>query len=650
MTAEAIASEEGTEGALSKDLAEKLAGLPSAPGCYLFLDKDRKALYVGKAKSLRARVRSYFQQGSSDARYFVPLLRRMARDLETVVTTSEKEAAVLENELIKKHQPRFNFKLRDDKDFLCLKLNESTQWPRLETVRRPGPDGSRYFGPYHSATSARRTLHLVNKHFMLRTCSDADFASRKRPCLQFQIQRCPAPCVMPVNEAEYRIQTNAVAMFLEGRHDELTGTLRQEMQNASRSLEYERARVYRDQIHAVETMRQNQRVVSVSDTDQDVIGLYREGSVVELVVVLVRRGRVSETLSFSLRKIDLPDEEVIANFLSEYYHDDRHKTPMPAEVIVPCLPDGATGFAEWLSEKRQQKVEILFAQRGPRKKLLDLAMENARHSFSEKRRNQDDIEARLADLQEKLKLPTLPRRIECCDISHTAGTDTVGAVVALRDGVPDKKRYRTYKVRCTSTGDDYTAMYEVLARRFRRGRTQIETRSEAGSGAESEWELPDLFVVDGGRGQLNVALAAARDLGIFDLPVVGLAKERESVTGETVVDRVYLPGQKNGLPLKSASSALFFLARARDEAHRFANFARQRGQKNRVLRSALGEIPGIGKNVERILLRQLGSLNAVKAASDEDLLSIEGVTKRHLAAIRLAFPKTGTRPSDTDKP
>ncbi len=612
-------------------VAGKLARLPASPGCYLFLDREQKALYVGKAKSLRARVRSYFQQGGSDARYFIPLLRQVVADIETVVTGSEKEAAVLENELIKKHQPRFNVKLRDDKDFLCLKLDTSVTWPRLVTVRRPSPDGARYFGPYHSATSARRTLHLVNKHFHLRTCSDADFASRKRPCLQHQIKRCSAPCVHEVDAGEYARQVRAVGLFLEGRHDELTRDLDRHMKDASSSMEFERAAVYRDQLRAVESIRESQRVVSVSDVDQDVIGLYREGSNVEVEVLFVRSGRVTDTASYSLRRVELPDEEVLANFLAGFYGPDEDRGPIPEEVLLPAMPDGAAGVAEWLSERRGRRVEILQPRRGPRRKLLDLAAENAKHSFQSKERAAEDVEARLAELRERLRLPVLPRRIECCDISHLGGTDTVGSVVSLFNGEPDRKRYRSFHVKGEPGGDDYAAMYEVLARRFRRGKALRE--ETATDERDAEWELPDLFVVDGGRGQLAVALTAARDLGLHDLAIVGLAKERESVTGDKLVDRVYLPGQKNGIPLRTSSSTLFFLALARDEAHRFANAGRKRLGASRRLRSELDDIPGVGDKTRAALLRVLGSAAGVRAASEEALAAVPGVTRKHVAAI-----------------
>ncbi len=630
-------------------LEAKLASLPASSGCYLFIGAEEEVLYVGKAKSLRSRVRSYFQQSGSDSRYFIPLLRRWCFDLETVVTANEKEAAVLENQLIKKHKPRFNVKLRDDKEFLCIRLDDKREWPRLETVRRPQPDGAKHFGPYHSASSARRTLHLVNKHFQLRTCSDADFASRKRPCLQHQIKRCPAPCVVDVDRGAYATQVRAVGLFLEGRHDELTRELQELMRDAAASMEFERAAIYRDQLRAVTAIHEAQRVAAVSDVDQDVIGMYREGSNVEIEVIFVRAGRVADTVSFSLRRVELPDEEVLAGFLSEYYAGDEGGLMIPEEVVVPILPEGAEGVAEWLGDKRGRKVQLLVPQRGGRRKLLDMAAENAKHAYREKQRASEDVEARLEELRDRLRLSTLPRRIECCDISHLGGNDTVGAIVALQDGALDKKRYRSFHVRGVAGGDDYGAMAEVLARRFRRGKAARD-RGEAApgepppSGREADWDLPDLFVVDGGRGQLAVALTAARDLGLHDLAIVGLAKERETAAGEKVVDRVYLPGQKNGIPLRSTSTALFFLARARDEAHRFANVARKKLGGTRRMRSELDELPGIGEKTKMSLLRHLGSVRAVREASDEAILAVPGVNRRHLAALRASL----SAPEDED--
>ena len=641
----------------SEELLQKLDNLPSAPGCYVFRDSKGGVLYVGKAKSLRSRVRSYFQDSGSDTRAFLPLLRRHVADLETIVTGTEKEAAILENSLIKERQPRYNVKLRDDKEYLSVRLGAEHAWPRLELVRKPKPDGARYFGPYHSATAARRTLHLVEKHWKLRTCGDRELASRKRPCLKYQIGRCPAPCVYEVDRELYAEQVRSVGLFLDGRHDELTRVLGERMRAASDALEFELAGTYRDQLAAVQSVREAQRVVSVSDCDQDVLGLYREGDLVELVLLVVRAGRVVDSETFSNRRVEVPDDEVVAGFLREHYGEDGSgEARIPDEILVPVLPEGAEGVAEWLSERRQElapagsraprKVELLAPRRGPRRGLLDLAQQNAHHAFEEKRRAETDIDERLARVQERLRLPTLPRRIECSDISHLGGEDTVGSVVALLNGKPDKKRYRSYRVRTAGPGDDYAAQYEVLRRRFQRGRAAAESAAAAAEvnaedasavtnePSEPEWQLPDLFVIDGGRGQLGVALAAAHDLGLHELPIVGLAKERESELGEKMVDRVYLPGQKNPIPLRPNSPELFLLALARDEAHRFANRGRKRTGKRRRFESALDSVRGIGPKTKKALLTELGSVEALRAAADDQILAVAGVQKRHLAAVR----------------
>lgn len=657
---------------------DKLEGLPVQPGCYIFRDDKRAVLYIGKAKSLRSRVRSYFQEGSSDTRPFLPLLRRTVADLETVVVASEKEAAILENSLIKEHKPRFNVKLRDDKEFLSLRLDPKQAWPRLDVVRRPQPDGARYFGPYPSASSARRTLHLVNKHFQLRTCTDVEMAGRDRPCLQYQIKRCPGPCVFPVDRDAYGAQVNSVALFLAGRHDELSDELTARMRESSKEMRFEEAATYRDQLRAVQDIQQTQRLVGDREVDQDVVGLYREGDLVELAMMYVRRGRVTDTATFSLRGVEVEDDEVVSGLLRQYYDDllegtqaDEGAAMLPDEVVVPVVPEGVDGVAAWLSEHKGRAVRVVSPQRGDRKKLLELAQENAAHAFREKKRASDDIAARLAQVQAKLRLPRLPRRIECIDISHLGGNDTVGAIVALRDGLLDKKRYRTFHVRTTGGGDDYGAMKEVLLRRFKRALAEQAASGEPAVAAVEEmslddtpeapaveadepeptmtsvvlaplddtdtWSLPDLLVVDGGRGQLNVALQAARELGVRDLPIVGLAKERENVAGEIQVDRVFLPGQKNGIPLRPQTPALSLLARARDEAHRFSNKAREKLGKGRRLRSSLDGIPGVGPKLRKALLDAIGTIDAIQRASDEQLLAVPGLTPRLLKGLREAL-------------
>jgi excinuclease ABC subunit C len=659
---------------------EKLSLLPAAPGCYVFRDGKGEVLYVGKAKSLRSRVRSYFQASSSDTRAFLPLLRRQVSDFETIVTSSEKEATILENHLIKEQKPRYNVKLRDDKEYLSLRLSTVHEWPRLELVRRPTRDGARYFGPYHSATAARRTLRVVEKHFKLRTCTDRDLVSRKRPCLEYQIKRCPGPCVLEVDKDLYTAQVRAVGLFLDGRHDELSRELQTRMLDASERLEFELAATYRDQISAVASVHQAQRVAQVSDSDQDVLGLYREGDLVELSLMVVRGGRVIDVGCFSNRRVEVPDDEVVSSFLREHYGEGGGAEALiPDEILLPVLPEGVEGVTEWLNERRQalaapgerkRKLEILLPVRGPRRGLLDMARQNAEHAFKEKRRTHDDIEERLLRVQAKLRLPTVPHRIECVDISHLGGNDTVGAVVAFENGVPDKKRYRTYRVRGVTEGDDYAAMYQVLLRRFRRGQRAAADAADAArleqEGPPSDapeldpsetgelplevdntaWDLPDLFVVDGGRGQLGVALTAAHDLGLHDLPIVGLAKEKENVLGDKLVDRVYLPGQKNPIPLRPNSPELFMLAAARDEAHRFSNRGRKKAGKKRSFASELEALPGFGPKTRAALLKHFGSIAAIHAASDEQLLAVPNVNRRQVSALRAARPSGPPEPEN----
>lgn len=620
-------------------VTQKLDALPASPGVYVFLDRKGAVLYVGKARSLKSRVRSYFQPGGSDTRFFIARLDREIGDLETFVVQNEKEAALLENALIKERKPRYNFKLRDDKDFLSLRLDPREAWPRLTVLRRPKPDGAWYFGPYDSATAARRTLRTVNRFFKLRTCRDTDFARRERPCLQYQIKRCAGPCVLEVDRAEYGAQAELVKLFLEGRHDELVDDLETRMRSAAGEEAYERAASYRDQLRAIDRVREEQRVEVVKDVDQDAIGLFVHGDKGEIAIVLVRGGRMTNVRTFDIDQVTLPDEEIVAAFVGSYY---ASAGSLPDEILLPVEIEAMEGLADLLSEERGKRVRISLPQRGGRKDLVRMASENAEHAFKEKQREREDVEARLGEVMKKLRLPRLPHRIECVDVSHTGGTDTVAAITALLDGAPDRRRYKSFHVRKVQGGDDFGAMREVLSRRLAR-------RDEA------EWSLPDLLVVDGGRGQLGIALAVLAELGIEGLPVCGLAKEKENVRGETMVERVYLPGQKNPIPLRERSATLHFLTTVRDEAHRASNELRKKLGRRRRLRSGLDDVEGVGKKTRVTLLRSLGSLKAISAASVEELVAA-GATrkqaeavKRHLAAGEAEAAATAEVSVDIDE-
>lgn len=606
---------------LSENLRARLETLPSSPGCYIFRNKKGAAVYVGKARSLRARVRQYFQPNSSDYRYFIPLLERVLGDIETVVTATEKEAVLLENALIKEHRPKYNVRLRDDKDYLSVRLDKRAAWPRLEVVRRPRVDGAEYFGPYPSATDARRTLRLINRHFQLRTCDNDEFRSRKRPCLEHQIKRCLAPCVLEVDPAQYEAQIEYVELFLRGRSGELAERLEDEMRVAAKSLEYERAARLRDQVTAIRRVTEAQRVAIVSDRDRDVFGLYREGESVVITLLIVRDGFVRDTQSSTFGRVELPDDELVAQVISGRYADEA--VSVPHEVLVPVLPDGVAGVQEWLTERAGRTVDVLRPDGDSDSgRLLALAMENAQHAFRERRMAVAQAESQAESLGRALGLEEAPRVIECVDISHHQGAETVGAVVCLREGAPWKKRYRGYHVRAATGGDDYQAMHEVLSRRFKRGR-----KNEAG------WEFPDLFVVDGGRGQLNVARAVLQELGITELPVCSLAKERETVTGERVVDRIYVPGRKNPLTMKDNAPGIILLAKARDEAHRFANKLREDLHHRVRLRSAVDDLPGVGPVARTALLRHFGSLAGASEATLAELAAVEGIGKRRAQTL-----------------
>ncbi len=606
--------------------------LPASPGVYVFHGADEKVLYVGKARSLRSRVRSYFQPGSSDLRAFVSRLERELVDIETFVTHTDKEAALLENQLIKSRQPKYNVKLRDDKEFLSLRLDAKKPWPRLEVVRRPRPDGAQYFGPYHSATAARQTLRLVNRYFQLRTCTDTEFRLRTRPCLQHQIKRCPAPCVLEVDAKEYGAQVANVARFLDGRHDELVRDLDIRMNGASEKLDYEQAAVYRDQLRAVERAQEEQRVAGVQKSDQDVIGFHRQGDQVEIAVLSLRGGRLFGVRTVPLRRVAVPNDEMLGAFLRQHYAD---RPTLPDEILVPLQIEMAEALEEILSENRKRRVQIRQPKRGAKAKLLELARENAEHAFGEKERAREDVEKRLESLQRQLRLSVVPRRIECVDISHSGGEETVAVFVAIENGAPAKERYRSFRVKGVSGGDDYGAMYEVLVRRLRRGKNE-----------ETGWELPDLLVVDGGKGQLGVAMRAVEDVGIDELELAAVAKPRVTATGEEEGDRVFRPGQKNAIAVRT-SSALSLLLLARDETHRASNTLRKKVGKKRRLRSELDGVPGVGPKTRGKLLRALGSMTGVLAATEEALVEA-GASRSQARAIKETLGSTGRVAVDAD--
>jgi len=658
-------------------LKKKLDELPAEPGCYLMRDRAGTVVYVGKAASLRARVRSYFDRGGDD-RIFVPLLDELLGDLDVIVTRSEKEAVLLENELIKKHKPRFNVRLRDDKDFIVLRLDERHPYPRLEVTRarQRRDDGARYFGPYSSASSIRETLRVVNRWFQLRTCSDHVFEHRRRPCILYQIHRCPAPCVYEVPEAEYRESVQDAVAFLEGRESELLPRLRTRMQEAARDLRFEEAGRLRDQVAAVERSLEKQRVLMEDQADRDVVGVHREGPDLVIQVLSMRAGKLQESRAWPFTGQEFPDEELVSSFLGLYYE----RAAPPDEVLVPLALEDAEALAEVLSERRGRKVRILVPQRGAKLDLVGVARKNAEQSFRGWREEGERREEALAALTRALHLSREPRWMECYDISTFQGALAVGSGVSMRDGQPDKANYRRYKVRGVPGQDDFAMLHEVLTRRLKR--------------ALAEGAMPDLIVVDGGKGQLGAALAAAHDLGIATRPspgnpgvpfvqMVSLAKSRTldaGALGTTRVvarrasrgeglasaaeradrgyvaeaartpERVFVPGRKDPIVLRQNSAELFALVRIRDEAHRFAVEFHRKLRRARNLESVLEEIPGIGEGRRRGLLRHFGSLKRVREASVEEIAGVPGLGPERARLVHAFFHGGGGEPPGGSAP
>lgn len=598
-------------------IPEKLANLPSRPGVYLMRDKAGKVIYVGKAKDVRARVRAYFN--NSDERSQIQFLLRKVEDVETLVTGNDKEALILENNLIKQYKPRYNIRLKDDKSYLSIKVTTQHAWPRIFATRKIVKDGNRYFGPFSSAVAARETIDIIEKHFLLRNCTEHNFRNRSRPCLQYQIKRCMAPCVLPVSQDAYREQVRQAMLFIEGKQQQLIDELRQRMHAKSAALEFEAAARIRDQIQAVEKTLEKQRMVSHWGADQDIFGLYREGGFIEVQVLLVRQGKLTENLSYSLEDLEFPDEEIVGSLLTQFYQGHRF---VPDEILLPVTLEDCEAREEVLADRKGKRVQILNPQRGDKRHLVQMAEENARQSFAERHDQEKARETMLRELQAQLRLKRYPQRIECFDISTIHGTNAVGSMVTFIDGEPEKNFYRHFRIKTideSSGGDDFGMMLEVLKRRFSRGK--------------EEAALPDLIVVDGGRGQLAMALTAMAELGIEGVDAVGLAKMRvqaaaRSAEIERREERVFLPGQSNPVILKRNSNALFLLQRVRDEAHRFAITHHRKLRSKRTLYSALDQISGIGGARKRALLRAFGSVKRIEGASLEELLRVPSMNEQ----------------------
>jgi excinuclease ABC subunit C len=625
------------------ELAERIERLPSGPGVYLFKSARGRVLYVGKAQSLRARVRSYLRAGA-DGRARMPEMVAQAADVEVVLTPSVKDALLLENELIKREKPPYNVRLRDDKQYLGLRLDPREAWPRLVPVRRFRADGAGYFGPYTSSQALREAVSNLRRIFPLRSCSDAvfrDYARRGRPCIEFEMKRCLGPCCGLVDVPAYAELVEGTALFLRGRSDELVRSLRGRMEAAAAGERFEEAARLRDRIAAVEQTVARQQIVAEHAVDRDVFGLARRGGEAEIHALHVRAGRVAGHDGWSFSDVELDDAEAIGSFLCQYY-GSPDRSPV-REVLVPVAPAAADGLPELLAERAGRRVAVRAPRRGPARELVAMATANAELRLAQRLEARESVEAAERELQERLGLARLPRRIECYDVSTLAGTLAVASRVVFVDGRADRSGWRRYRIREAAAGDDLACLREVMARRLAKADTEA---------------LPDLLLVDGGRGQVAVVAAALHDAG-RSADVLGISKERDPGaeggtpnraprvrrSGGLKAERLHLPGRKDAVLLPPSAPALLLLQRVRDEAHRFAiEFQRQLRQRAN-LTSVLQEIPGIGPGKRRALLRVLGSLRAVREASVEQLAGVPGIGVRDAERIRGFFAALDAPPA-----
>jgi len=604
---------------VSENLRSEADRFPTHPGVYLFRDESGRVLYVGKARSLRARVKNYFREGG-DGRATVEFLIARARSIDYVVTGTEQEALILENNLIKKHRPRYNVVFKDDKSYVHLRLDAKHPFPRLTVVRRPRRDGATYFGPFASAGSVRKTLRTLGRIFPMRTCTDADFSSRTRPCLYYYIQRCPGPCVGRIEASEYAETVKRVTMFLKGRSQDLLKTLRDKMELQAAERRYEEAARIRDQLFALQSVVERQRISSPQRAERDVFATHHHNEQLVIQLLTVRDGQVSGAETFYFDSAVQSTGEHLASFLNQYYQSGA---PIPEEVLIGDEIPDADALEALLGERAKRSVSIAVPQRGERVTLVELAKKNASVAFTEGRGNDRNREI-LDDLQELLSLENYPRRIECFDISNIQGTRAVASGVTFIDGEPAKSSYRKFRIRTVQGADDYAMMREVLERRISRGM--------------KEGDLPDLLIVDGGRGQLNVAIEVTSRLGADAVEVVGMAKVREE-SGRKIrgQERIYLPEHPEPLLLDGQSQALYLLERVRDEAHRFANTYHRQLRTRAMGESKLDGVPGIGTVLKRRLLQEFGSLERLRRADVDMIAAVPGMSRRRAQALKDAL-------------
>lgn len=611
-----------------------LDNLPTKPGVYIHKDKNGTIIYVGKAINLRNRVRSYFATNVDSTKTL--RLRNQIEDIEIITTDSELEALLLEMTLIKKHKPRYNIMLKDDKRYPYIKVHWGEPYPKVTVTRRMDKDGSRYFGPYTSVWAVHQTLDLLRKIFPYLTCDRVITGKDERPCLYYDIKLCNGPCIGAVNQAQYREMIQQLMDFLNGRSDHIAKNIEAKMNAAAEAMQFEKAAEYRDQLKAIQAVITKQKVISTADTDQDVIAFARDQGDACVQVFFIRQGKLIGREYFLLEGTeDESDQDVLRDFLTQFYDEAAY---VPKEVLLPHEVEEARVIEQWLKQKRNTKVALHVPHRGQKKELVEMAATNAQDTLATLRQqwaaDRSKHVTAITELQEALALPVPPSRIECYDISHTQGAQTVASMVVFVQGAPRKNDYRRFNVR-TVTNNDYGAMKEVLTRRFQRYKEatsgELHDPTEIGKQKETAWAiLPDLLIVDGGKGQLAMAMDVLHEFGLFDeVPLAGLAKQEEEL---------FRPGMAQSVLLPRRSEALYLVQRVRDEAHRFANEG-HRTQRSKVgIASVLDSVPGIGPKRRKALLTHFGSLEELKKATVVEITAVPGISldvaqsiKDHLA-------------------
>lgn len=607
----------------SPKIEQILKSLPAKPGVYLHKNDQGKVIYVGKALSLKSRVRSYFQK-SAQLNAKTRQLVKEIDDIDFIVSESELEALLLENTLIKKYQPRYNVRLKDDKRYPYIKVHWQDPFPRVTTTRRLQNDGARYFGPYTAAWAAYQTLDLVRKVFPYLTCTREITGNDKRACLYYHIGRCAAPCIGVVNQEEYRQIIDGLCDFLGGNTEPVVANLRQQMDQAATNLDFERAAAIRDQIKGIDQIVEKQKVVNTTTADEDVIAFARANGDACVQVFFIRSGKLVGRDYFVLEgTADEDDAEIMTSFLKQFYDQ---ATVVPPQILLPEDIDELLIIRQWLESKRGAEVTLNVPRQGQQKELLQMATENAAETLNHLRAQWASDESKqteaLNELQQALDLMEPPVRIECYDISTLQGTHTVGSMVVFAKGTPRKSDYRRFKIKTVAGQDDFASMQEMLRRRFKRlGDDGYQDSSKIGQEQDNTWNIiPDLIIIDGGKGQLNAALEVLNEFELRDaVPIVGLAKREEEI---------FVPDRPDPIILPRKSQALFLVQRIRDEAHRFGVTYHRNLRGKSAVRSNLDEVDGIGPKRRKALLKQFGSLEAIRAASIDELAAVPGMNRR----------------------